>query len=63
MLIYQNLSSALEIKVIPLGQTEVFMLASLHRLSFILVANRFENLLVVLLGTCQNKMLPRILGG
>lgn len=50
MLIHQNLSSALEIKTIALEKPEVFMLTHLHRLSFNLMANRFENILV-LLGT------------
>lgn len=46
MLIHQNLSSALEIKTIALDKPEVFMLACLHRLSFNLMANSFENILV-----------------
>lgn len=60
MLIYPNLSSALEIKMIALGQPEVLMLAGLHRLSFNLMANRFENLLCF---TWDLSTLSRILGG
>lgn len=43
MLIYPNSSSALEAKKIALGQPEVIMLASLYRLSFNLMATRFES--------------------
>lgn len=55
MLIYQNLSSDLGIKTTAVGQPEVFMLASLQRLSFNLMANRFENLLVIYLGLVKIK--------
>ena len=48
--------------MIALGQAEVFMLASLHKLSFNLMANRFENLLVFYLGLVKIKCCLEFLG-
>lgn len=62
MLIYPNSSSALEAKKIALGQPEVITLASLYRLSFNLMATRFESGFVFHLRLVKNRKQPRIWG-